>query len=84
MHFIATLWSNLQVCKISSRAEIPKLDRVWQLLKTVRVCFIDIKIPTFRKIVKMTLYVLVILGLPRNAIHQENDQVNINANSYFR
>ena len=26
----ATLWSNLQVCKISSRAEIPKLDRVWQ------------------------------------------------------
>ena len=28
--FIATLWSNLQVCKISSRAEIPKLDRVWQ------------------------------------------------------
>ena len=28
----ATLWSNLQDCKISSRAEIPKLDRVWQLL----------------------------------------------------
>ena len=26
----ATLWSNLQDCKISSRAEIPKLDRVWQ------------------------------------------------------
>ena len=22
----ATLWSNLQVCKISSRVEIPKLD----------------------------------------------------------
>ena len=30
VHFIATLWSNLQVCKISSQAEIPKLDRVWQ------------------------------------------------------
>ena len=26
----ATSWSNLQDCKISSRAEIPKLDRVWQ------------------------------------------------------
>ena len=26
----ATLWSNLQDCKIPSRAEIPKLDRVWQ------------------------------------------------------
>ena len=26
----ANLWSNLQDCKISSRAEIPKLDRVWQ------------------------------------------------------
>ena len=32
VHFIATLWSNLQVCKISSQAEIPKLDRVWQKL----------------------------------------------------
>ena len=30
VHFIATSWSNLQACKISSRAEIPKLDRVWQ------------------------------------------------------
>ena len=30
LHFKATLWSNLQVCKISSRAEIPKLNRVWQ------------------------------------------------------
>ena len=29
-HNHATLWSNLQDCKISSRAEIPKLDRVWQ------------------------------------------------------
>ena len=26
----ATSWSNLQDCKISSRVEIPKLDRVWQ------------------------------------------------------
>ena len=26
----ATLWSNLQDWKISSRVEIPKLDRVWQ------------------------------------------------------
>ena len=26
VHFTAMLWSNLQVCKISSRAEIPKLD----------------------------------------------------------
>ena len=26
----ATLWPNLQNSKISSRAEIPKLDRVWQ------------------------------------------------------
>ena len=26
VHFIATSWSNLQDCKISSRAEIPKLD----------------------------------------------------------
>ena len=30
VHFIATSWSNLQACKISSIAEIPKLDRVWQ------------------------------------------------------
>ena len=29
LHNHATLWSNLQDCKISSRAEIPKLDRVW-------------------------------------------------------
>ena len=33
VHFIATSWSNLQACKISSRAEIPKLDRVWQKQK---------------------------------------------------
>ena len=32
VHFIATSWSNLQACKISSIAEIPKLDRVWQHL----------------------------------------------------
>ena len=30
VHFIATSWSNLQTCKVSSIAEIPKLDRVWQ------------------------------------------------------
>ena len=30
LHNHATSWSNLQDCKISSRAEIPKLDRVWQ------------------------------------------------------
>ena len=35
----ATSWSNLQDCKISSRVEIPKLDRVWQLLVTVNVTF---------------------------------------------
>ena len=29
-HFIATSWSNLQHCKISSIAEIPKLGRVGQ------------------------------------------------------
>ena len=29
-HFTVTLWSNWQDCKISSRAEIPMLDRVWQ------------------------------------------------------
>ena len=32
LHNHATSWSNLQDCKISSRAEIPKLDRVWQKL----------------------------------------------------
>ena len=31
VHFIDTSWSNLQACKISSIAETPKLDRVWQL-----------------------------------------------------
>ena len=30
VHNYATSWSNLQVCKISGRAEIPKLGRVWQ------------------------------------------------------
>ena len=30
VHNHATSWPNLQDCKISSRAEIPKLDRVWQ------------------------------------------------------
>ena len=30
LHNHATSWSNLQDCKISSKAEIPKLDRVWQ------------------------------------------------------
>ena len=30
LHNNATLWSNLQDCKISNKAEIPKLDRVWQ------------------------------------------------------
>ena len=30
VHFIATSWSNLQACKISSIAEILKLDRVRQ------------------------------------------------------
>ena len=30
LHNHATSWSNLQDCKISSTAEIPKLDRVWQ------------------------------------------------------
>ena len=34
----ATSWSNLQDCKISSRAEIPKLDRVWQKLITLVSC----------------------------------------------
>ena len=29
LHNNATLWFNLQDCKISSIAEIPKLDRVW-------------------------------------------------------
>ena len=33
VHFIATSWSNLQTCKISSIAEILKLDRVWQYFK---------------------------------------------------
>ena len=36
VHIIATLGSNLQVCKISSRAEIPKLDQVWQLSTCLR------------------------------------------------
>ena len=31
----ATSWSNLQARKISSRAEIPKLDRVWQYVINV-------------------------------------------------
>ena len=35
IHFISTLWSNLQDCKISSRAEIPKLERVCQKRKSV-------------------------------------------------
>ena len=33
LHNHATSWSNLRDCKISSRAEIPKLDRVWQFSK---------------------------------------------------
>ena len=33
LHNHATSWSNLQDCKISSAAEIPKLDRVWQYYK---------------------------------------------------
>ena len=37
VHFIATSWSNLQACKISSIAEIPKLDRVWQYKLEVMV-----------------------------------------------
>ena len=30
LHNNATLWSNLQDCKILSTTEIPKLDQVWQ------------------------------------------------------
>ena len=30
VHNKATSWPNLQDCKISSRAEISKLDQVWQ------------------------------------------------------
>ena len=37
VHFIATSWSSLQACKIFSIAEIPKLDRVWQLLHRLLV-----------------------------------------------
>ena len=36
LHNHATSWSNLQDCKISSRAEIPKLDRVWQYFQSIR------------------------------------------------
>ena len=36
LHNHATFWSKLQDCKISSRAEIPKLDRVWQLYETAQ------------------------------------------------
>ena len=32
VEYNATSWSNLQDCKSSSIAEIPKLDRVWQKL----------------------------------------------------
>ena len=31
----ATLWSNLQVCKISSRVEIPKLDPSVAIVKSI-------------------------------------------------
>ena len=37
VYFIATSWSKLQNCKISSRAEIPKLDRVWQYFLNYKI-----------------------------------------------
>ena len=42
LHNNAILWSNLQDCKISSRAEIPKLDRVWQYLHTCIMAYFQI------------------------------------------
>ena len=42
----ATSWSNLQDCKISSIAEIPKLDRVWQYwFMSVSVRYKSVNVP---------------------------------------
>ena len=41
VHNHATSWSNLQDCKISSRAEIPKLDRVWQYWHIMNFYLLD-------------------------------------------
>ena len=43
VHFIATSWSNLQACKISSIAGIPKLDRVWQKCNSLKPSVCDQK-----------------------------------------
>ena len=43
VHNHATSWPNLQDCKISSRAEIPKLDRVWQKSKMSDIRLYEVK-----------------------------------------